>query len=42
MAVFRIQIRRIRKYLGLPDPVPFVRCTGTDPDPSNITGMYAK
>jgi hypothetical protein len=35
MAVFRIRIHRIRKFLGLPDPVLFVRCT--DPDPSNIT-----
>jgi hypothetical protein len=28
----RIQIRRIRVFLGLPDPYPSVR--GTDPDPA--------
>jgi hypothetical protein len=32
--VFQIQIRRIRKFLGLPDSDPLGR--GADPDPSNI------
>jgi hypothetical protein len=34
MAVLRIRIRRIRMFLGLPDPDPLVR--GLDPDPSII------
>jgi hypothetical protein len=33
-AVVRIRIRRIRKFLGLPDPDPLVRYT--DPDLSII------
>jgi hypothetical protein len=33
-AVFRIRIRRIHMFLGLPDPNPLVR--DTDPDPSII------
>jgi hypothetical protein len=31
-AVLGIRIRRIRRFLGLPNPVPLVR--GPDPDPS--------
>jgi hypothetical protein len=34
--VLRIRIRRIRVFLGLLDPDPLVRGTGTDPDPSII------
>ncbi len=32
--VLGIRIRRIRMFLGLPDPDPLVR--GTDPDPSLV------
>jgi hypothetical protein len=31
----RIRIRRIRMFLGLPDPDPLVR--GADPDPSLVS-----
>ncbi len=32
-AVLGIRIRRIRMFLGLPDPDPLVGGTGMDPDP---------
>jgi hypothetical protein len=32
--VLGIRIRRIRMFLGLPDPDPLVRGTDPDPDPS--------
>jgi hypothetical protein len=32
MEVFRIQIRRIRMFLGFPDPHPDSLATNTDPD----------
>ncbi len=34
MTVFRIQIHKIRKFLGLPDPL--VKGVDPEPDPSNI------
>jgi hypothetical protein len=34
--VFRIRVRRIRKFFGLPDPDPLVRGTDPDPGPSII------
>jgi hypothetical protein len=36
LAVLRIRIRRIRMFLGLPDPCPDLLEKGTDPDPSII------
>jgi hypothetical protein len=36
MKVFRIQIRRIRMFLGLLDPLVRVKVMDTDPDPSSI------
>ncbi len=36
VAVLRIRIRRIRIFLGLLDPDPFVRGTDPGPDPSII------
>ena len=35
-AVLMIRIRRIRMFLGLPDPHPDPLVTSTDPDPSII------
>jgi hypothetical protein len=32
VAVLRIRIRRIRKFLGLLDPDPLVKVTDPDPD----------
>jgi hypothetical protein len=34
ITVLGIRIRMIRMSLGLPDPDPLVRGTGTDPEPS--------
>jgi hypothetical protein len=43
-SVYRIRIRRIRKFLDFPeqDPDPVVRGTDPDPDPSNIKQKYWK
>ncbi len=35
-AVLGIRIRRIRMFLGLPDPDPYPLVRGTDPDPDPL------
>ncbi len=41
-SVYRIRIRRIRKFLGLTDPDPDLLARGTYPDPSIIKQKNGK